>query len=267
MRPIILILLATLSCQADLQAQNKRDIYDGPYISMNESGYEVEWIEKGRVKRMQLPGVTDTLIKIASLPEVQLSAAHLKPDTVYTYNGVDRLAAISDVHGQYDVMRNLLEVHGVVDSTGQWSFGEGHLVVLGDLFDRGDKVTECLWFLFNLEQEAALAGGKVHVMLGNHELMVLHGDRTYVNPKYIYTGGKLDRNYSELFDSTTILGRWLRAKNVTVSINEFVFVHGGFSKKVLEREQSLDYFNRAFRDTILPDASIGKTGSAFMKDL
>ena len=33
----------------------------------------------------------------------------------------------------------------IVDDGGNWAFGQGHLVVVGDVFDRGDEVTEILW--------------------------------------------------------------------------------------------------------------------------
>ncbi len=45
----------------------------------------------------------------------------------------------------------------------------------GDMFDRGDQVTECLWLVYALEETAKAAGGYVHFILGNHELMNLQG--------------------------------------------------------------------------------------------
>ena len=36
---------------------------------------------------------------------------------------------------------------GIIDKNLNWKFGKGHLVVLGDIFDRGSMVTEVLWHL------------------------------------------------------------------------------------------------------------------------
>ena len=45
-------------------------------------------------------------------------------------------------------------------------------------------VTEVLWHLFGLEKQAAKAGGMVHVLLGNHEIMVLRNNLIEINEKY-----------------------------------------------------------------------------------
>ncbi|MCZ6619306.1 MAG: metallophosphoesterase, partial [Gammaproteobacteria bacterium] len=59
--------------------------------------------------------------------------------------------------------------------------GSTHLVSLGDLLDRGGESRKVLELLMRLEKEAQLAGGRVHVILGNHEIMNLTGDLRYVS--------------------------------------------------------------------------------------
>lgn len=267
MKNQIICFILCLSVIFSLNAQNVRSYYDGPYIEIKEDCYKVEWIEKGRYRKAKFELDSDSFFLKEGLPPVKLSQLEFKRDTSFEFNNVKKFAALSDVHGQYDLMISLLQAHKVIDSLSNWSYGEGHLVVLGDIFDRGDKVTECLWFLFNLEKQAEKAGGKCHFLLGNHELMVLHGDKTYVNTKYIYTAGKSRKSYHEFFEENMVLGAWLRSKNITVSINGSVFVHGGFSKKVLERESSLSALNNLFRNKILPNADIAKTGNDFLKEL
>ena len=61
-----------------------------------------------------------------------------------------KLAAISDIHGQYNSMKQLLMVHGIIDEQLNWSFGTGHLVITGDVFDRGEQVTEALWLYISV---------------------------------------------------------------------------------------------------------------------
>ena len=66
--------------------------------------------------------------------------------------------------------------------------------MLGDVFDRGPNHLEILWLLYQLEAEAARAGGGVHLVLGNHEAMVLNGDLRYLNAKYADTARVLGKS-------------------------------------------------------------------------
>jgi len=99
---------------------------------------------------------------------------------------------------------------GIIDKNLNWKFGTGHLVVLGDTFDRGDMVTEVLWHLFGLEKQAAKAGGMVYVLLGNHEALVLNKDLSYLNEKYKEVEVISNTNYFDLYSENSVLGRWLR---------------------------------------------------------
>jgi hypothetical protein len=95
------------------------------------------------------------------------------------------LAAIGDVHGDYEAFTRLLERLGLIDASGRWSGGRRHLVQTGDILDRGAESTRVLELVMRLEEEAAAAGGKVTVLLGNHELMNLTGDFQDVAPREV----------------------------------------------------------------------------------
>jgi hypothetical protein len=84
-----------------------------------------------------------------------------------------RLIAVGDVHGAYDALVEILRTAGVVDDKLRWSGGNTVFVQTGDIFDRGDKVRESLDLLMRLEEEARRAGGRVELLLGNHEVMNL----------------------------------------------------------------------------------------------
>ncbi len=49
------------------------------------------------------------------------------------------------------------------------------MVQIGDILDRGPDARKIFDLLMDLEKEAELAGGKVHVLLGNHEEMNITG--------------------------------------------------------------------------------------------
>jgi hypothetical protein len=126
-------------------------------------------------------------------------------------DGISRIFAVSDIHGEYEALVGLLANAGVIDEEQHWNWGDGHLVVLGDIFDRGDRVTECLWLIHALELEAEEAGGRVHYTLGNHEVMVLQGDLRYVNAKYLEgIVQETGIDYQDLFGPAMEFGRWLR---------------------------------------------------------
>ena len=164
---------------------------------------------------------------------------------------VPRVFAVSDIHGEFEALADLLQQVGIIDGDLRWSWGDGHLVILGDVFDRGDMVTECLWLIYRLEQEAARVGGRVHFVLGNHEVMVMRGDRRYVNKKYLDGIVRRSRiKYEDLYGPEMELGRWLRTKHVAVILNGILFVHGGFPPAALERGLGLDEINATARANI-----------------
>jgi hypothetical protein len=95
----------------------------------------------------------------------------------------DRIVAIGDIHGNYDGFVSILQRAGLVDAETHWIGGDTTFVQTGDIFDRGLEVFEVLDLLMRLEQEASAAGGKVIVLLGNHEGMNLVGFFRDVNPE------------------------------------------------------------------------------------
>jgi hypothetical protein len=89
------------------------------------------------------------------------------------------VTAIGDVHGDAKTFRALLLSIGLIDREGRWKGGETHLVQTGDLLDRGPGSREVLDLLMSLERQAPEAGGRVVVVLGNHEAMNVYGDLRY----------------------------------------------------------------------------------------
>ncbi len=169
----------------------------------------------------------------------------------HEFSGVRRVLALSDIHGEYAELVAFLRAAGVVDQNARWRWGDGHLVIAGDVFDRGGQVTECLWLIHRLEREAREAGGRVHYLLGNHELMVLRRDDRYVNERYLR--GIVQETtiwYDDLFGPDMELGRWLRTKHAAIKINDIVFVHGGLGPAIVERELDLEELNEAVRASI-----------------
>ena len=152
-------------------------------------------------------------------PEIDLPA----PDSVFVFG---------DVHGEFDRVVALLRRAGLIDAGLRWTGGSATVALLGDLFDRGDDVTRLLWFVYELEREAAAAGGRVVTLLGNHEAMVMSGDLRYVSPKEMAIADRHDMSYAKLFDpANSILGRWLAAKPGLVRLGDLLLAHGASARR------------------------------------
>lgn len=227
---------------------------DGPHVHWrDDSTAVILYFIDGEFIRKELPYQPDLTFKGFAGDDTITYTLHpqlnnQKPDIM---SGVSRILAISDIHGEYEYLVEILQKISVIDSACHWIWGTGHLVIVGDVFDRGDRVTECLWLIYQLEVEAKAAGGAVHYLLGNHELMILRGDLRYVNEKYI--GGISARNrinYPALFGPDMELGRWLRSKNTVVKLNNILFVHGGLSPALLDSTFSISEINHRIRELI-----------------
>lgn len=95
--------------------------------------------------------------------------------------GVERVVAVGDVHGDAGQLLETLRSAGLVDAAGDWIGGKARLVQTGDVPDRGPDTRKALDLLMKLETQAREAGGRVHCLIGNHEAMLLYGDYRYLS--------------------------------------------------------------------------------------
>lgn len=218
---------------------NIRKLNDGPFVFIKETELIKKKIVNGKIISENIP-----------LNSYQTT---FKPDkSVFTK--VRKIAALSDIHGQYDLAVQLLKSNKIIDRKLNWRFGKGHLVIAGDIFDRGPKVHETLLLVYKLEQQAKRKGGKVHFLLGNHEYMVLHNDLRYIHKKYKAISKLLNVSYSTLYGKNTVLGRWLRSKSTIIKINDDYFVHGGISQSFIDKtkfsSETVHQINNTMRTSI-----------------
>lgn len=229
-----------------------KSYFDGPYVFFEESGQNrTIWVAEGKLFEKEFSPKESFEFAEPSLPNLIFSKKEnwaSKPKG--KYNTSESVIAISDVHGQYDVFTTLLKNHDVVDDQLNWNFNKGHLVVVGDVMDRGDRVMESLWLIYKLERQAEEKGGMVHFLLGNHELMVMNGVLDYLHPKYRYTSALLKTPYDQLFSENTALGKWLSSKNVILKLNDVLYVHGGLSQQAMSLDLGIDGINNLFKKEI-----------------
>jgi len=219
-----------------------------------------------RIRLTSLANIARAFVTLCVLISAPLSA-----DEDWYYSNVDRIVAVSDVHGAYDALVATLQVAEVIDDELSWSGGNTHFVITGDLLDRGPDSRLAMDLIMRLEMEAPQAGGRVHQLLGNHEVMNLIGDLRYVSDEeyaaFLDIESTDEREYwyrefqrSKPVDSDEeairfefnekappgyfghrrafrrdgIYGRWLLQKPIMVVINDTVFVHGGIPPYVAE---------------------------------
>ncbi len=220
----------------EIQSDLLSTLNDGPYVFIEEDHLIERSIIDGKVVSKQLKfDAYETSF------EVERSI----------YNNIRKIAALSDIHGQYELAIKILQNNKIIDNQLNWKFGNGHLVIVGDIFDRGEQVNEMLWLVYKLEQQAEMEGGRVHFLLGNHEFMILHKDLRYIHEDYELASTLLNVEYDELYGHQTVLGRWLRSKPTMLKINDNIFVHGGISQEFLAaNEFDLESVNEIMRASI-----------------
>lgn len=192
-----------------------------------------------------------------------------------------RIVAIGDIHGSAAGLDAILRRAGLADGN-RWTGGSATLVQTGDMTDRGAGVRAVLDRLVALETQAPAAGGRVQILLGNHEVMNLLGDtrdataeifksfadgesesrrdRAYDAAARLDRAATLDKaqwlrehpvgylEYREAFKPNGRYGRWLRSKPILAELDGTVFIHGGINADF--SAGSLDEINRRARREI-----------------
>ena len=195
--PLILIagfILPDDSCKKAVTSGNvATDQSDGPYVLYKNDKVYVKYIfDENGTKSVKQDSIalsqkgSFTLTVLTDEPgktfEVKLKK-ELKTEKT-EFSDVSKRFVVSDIEGNFRALRQLLQGNSIIDEKFNWTFGDGHLVLTGDFVDRGEQQTEVLWLIYSLEEQAKAAGGYVHYILGNHEIMNLSGDLRYLNSKY-----------------------------------------------------------------------------------
>jgi hypothetical protein len=200
----------------------------------------------------------------AATPEAPPRLEDAIPDT---FAGVERVVAVGDVHGDVEALEEVLRLAGLIDAKGRWSGGKAHLVQTGDIADRGARTRDAFELLMRLEKEALAAGGRVHVLLGNHEVMNMLGDLRYLTPEELASYADQSptpdapgaprglAGHRVAFSPEGRYGRWLRGRPAVLRIDGTLFMHGGLHPQV--PAQSLAELNRWVRQELFPGSPPG----------
>jgi hypothetical protein len=236
--------------------RSSEEQFDGPYVQYkNDQVYASYIMESNGTKSLKTDSLpvkqkNNLVLNVSTDIPGKTFQVRLKKKLQYErseFHAIKNLVVLSDIEGNFSALRKLLLATNVIDENLNWKFGDGNLVMTGDFFDRGEQVTEVLWLIYSLEEKAKAAGGYVHFVLGNHEIMNLSGDLRYTQQKYLDDAAFLRQMYVSLYDENSELGRWLRTKNIVEKIGSFVFVHGGISGDVNRLGISIQDINKLAR--------------------
>lgn len=227
--------------------------------------------------------LTLAMVLLSSPLAAASGAAEVAP---WEWQDVPSVIAIGDLHGSYDKLIQLARGAGLIDEDRRWTGGEAHLVVAGDFLDRGPGDRPIMDLLRALDQQSEAAGGRMHVLLGNHEVMNLLRDTRYVHQDsykdFVGDETKLDRqiawkrffslaaggrNPGELraafsreflpgyFGRLKLLARegeygaWLLGLPAIIKINGVAYVHGGLKEEFAEL--GVEGINRRVHDELV----------------
>jgi hypothetical protein len=214
------------------------------------------------------------VIACGSLRDARAQSAQVQ------WSGIERVVAFADVHGAYTELHTLLRETGILDAQDRWAAGHTHVVSLGDLLDRGADSRKVMDLLMGLQDEAQAAGGQLHVLLGNHEVMNLLGDLRYVDAGEYAAYGDMESaaeraqmrqgweaahgagsgtafdqkfppgyfGHRAALSPTGKYGRWLLTLPVAIVVNDSLFMHGGPSEVL--RGMSLQELNLRYRTAL-----------------
>jgi len=227
---------------------------EGPFVFENDSLFEAFYIGGNQKEGFYLRN--EAIIKNTPTPlscyyfpdsssfnfEIQ-STIH-NPAAYHNIDGSQKILAISDIEGNFNTLRKFLINNHVVDNELNWIFGRNHLVFNGDMVDRGYFVHQVLWLIYKLDYQSQAAGGAVHYILGNHEIMNMQGNFRYAKSKYKYAASILDLQQIQLWDNTTVLGKWLLSKNVAETIGQYLFAHAGLHPDLMQHKLDIETINR-----------------------
>lgn len=216
-------------------------VFDGPYVLYRNDSVFVNYIEGDslsaslKTDSMKLTGKDNITLRINTDLPGKTFPVKLKSNLTNEkaeYKNVSKMLIVSDIEGNFEALRKLLQANHVIDDDFNWTFEKNHLVLTGDFVDRGTMVTEVLWLIYSLEEKAKAAGGYVHYILGNHEIMNMSNDLRYVQQRYLRNAALMNKSYMQLFGRDAEIGRWLATKNVTERIGDVLFMHAGISQYV-----------------------------------
>lgn len=177
-----------------------------------------------------------------------------------TLPAAERIVAIGDIHGDFDLLKKSLMMAKVINHRDEWIAAEGTIVVqVGDQIDSCRNIHDChfnrqsddssddveiLLYINRLHEKAKLKKGGFYSVLGNHEIMNVQGRMDYVSYDNYYnfyykdpqTGKEYfgERGRIDAFKRGGSLAKLLACtRNSVMVVGSFIFVHAAVLPSLL----------------------------------
>ena len=142
---------------------------------------------------------------------------------------------LGDVHGDYEHLVTLLTAAKLIAGKPdrpedvRWTGKKAVLVNTGDMIDKGTHSIEVLTCLRALQVDAAKAGGRVILTMGNHEAEFLIDPNNTKAKNFIAELTTLDIKPSDVAAGKDKfgLGKFINALPVGARVNDWFFAHAG----------------------------------------
>lgn len=180
---------------------------------------------------------------------------------IYEHESAERIIVIGDVHGDIRRFKQILKDANIINDDLEWIANPPNTVIvqLGDQVDsmnRSPEVkewevlddTNILYFTASLDNIAKAKGGRMISLIGNHELMNVIGNFSYVSAKSNMP------SRPQLFKPGGMLSPVLANRPIVLKIGPHFFCHAGIKKHHLDllevHNKPVSYINNIWKQFI-----------------
>lgn len=158
----------------------------------------------------------------------------------FEINDASRIIIIGDVHGDIKRFKQILIDASVINNNFEWTAEPSNTIIvqLGDQIDSLNRLTtekwevlndyEMIYFTEHLDNIARVKGGRCISLIGNHELMNVIGDFSYVSPL------NQEEIRTSLFKPQGSIALLLAKRPLVVKIKDLLFCHAKMNIRHLE---------------------------------
>lgn len=188
---------------------------------------------------------------------------------------VHRVVVIGDIHGDWKALTKSLKLANLINGRWKWIGGQTHLVQVGDILDRGGRPatygdekseSKILRHLFKLQKSARLAGGGVHLLLGNHELMNIAGNFQYVTTHGLSDFAEFGNRQRALQPGGPIAVELACNSNSVLQIGSWTFAHAGILPKI-SKKHKIEQINSIVRNFLLGNTKLSRESDPDIMDM
>ena len=202
----------------------------------------------------------------------------ISEDNIFEYEYSNRIVIIGDIHGDIRRFKDILIDAKIINKNIEW-IAEPKNTIVVQMGDQVDSINrdpslddwevlpdvEMVYFTNLLNKIALSKGGRVISLIGNHELMNIIGNFSYVSPK------SLNDNYKrqELFKPGGTLSAILSQRPLVVKIGKLLFCHAGLTLEHLsilsKYNKDISYLNTIWKNFLKNNAVLIEDKEIFYK--